>query len=53
MSKEAWFRHFERLQAEFPDERPDLLAEIARERMIDEPLGWADLARLREREQRE
>lgn len=43
MSKESWFRHFEQLEAEFPEESDDKLCEMAREREIDEMADQADM----------
>ena len=43
MSKESWFRHYEQLQAEHPDECDDNLSEMARDREIDEMADQADL----------
>ena len=44
VSKDSWFRHFEQLEAEHPDLSDDTLAEMAREREIDEMADQADLA---------
>jgi hypothetical protein len=53
VSKEAWFRHFERLQAELPGLPDDQLAELARAEQLSEmtALDWADLQRKRRREE--
>jgi hypothetical protein len=51
MSKEQWFRHFERLRAELPATVSDnVLVEMARDREIEEAVECADLVRLRAKE---
>jgi len=44
MSKEAWFNHYERLEAEFPTATDDELCEMAEEALIDSMASAADAA---------
>ena len=43
MNKESWFRCFEQLEAEFPEESDDKLAEMACAREVDEMADQADM----------
>ena len=42
MSKEAWFREFERLEAEHPDMADDELSDMAHEALVDRIAAKAD-----------
>ena len=42
MSKEEWFREYERLEAEHPDKDPEELSEMALEKLIDKVAAQAD-----------
>lgn len=52
MSKEAWFRHFERLQKRYPSLPDYVLAEAAQDALRDELAEKADWARLLKKENR-
>ena len=43
MSKESWFRKFERLEALHPDLSDDELSDMAHEAMVDEMALRADM----------
>jgi hypothetical protein len=42
MSKEEWFRHYERLEAEHPDATDEELSDLAFESMTDQLSATAD-----------
>ncbi len=43
MSKEDWFRHYERIEAERPELSEDTLADLACEALADEMADQVDL----------
>ena len=43
MNKEAWFKHFEQLEAEHPDLSDETLSDMAHEAMVDEMADKADM----------
>ena len=49
MSKEDWFRHYERIEAERPELSEDTLADLAHEALMDEMADAADAAKDREK----
>jgi len=50
MSKEQWFRYYERVQAAHPELPDALAAEVARDWMIEDQCERADLLRKAEQE---
>lgn len=50
MSKEAWFRHFERVKAEHPELPDELAAEVALDWLREEMADKADMEWLRRKE---
>ena len=42
MSKEAWFKEFERLQAEHPEKSDEDLSDMAHEAVVDRMAARAD-----------
>lgn len=42
MSKEAWFREYERLEAEYPEESDEMLDKMARDCVADDMAARAD-----------
>ncbi len=42
MSKEAWFREYERLEAEYPEFSAEKLDQMARDCVVDDMAAMAD-----------